>query len=264
MIDTHVHLEFPDYAGDRDTVMQRAREAGVELMITVGGETPRNHQIPELVARYPQLRGALGMHPHWANADHPDHEAWIMEQLDKPGIVAIGEIGLDYHYDYSPRTIQRSVFSRYLGRARNRDMPVIVHSRSAFSDTLAILQEHAPVRGVVHCFSYSGEEAEAFLALGLHLSFCGQITFKNCDDLRTVAASVPLDRLLLETDCPFLSPEPYRGKRNEPARVRHSADKHAELRGISLDELDAATTRNACDLFGLDKQEEEPMEKHND
>ena len=243
MIDTHVHLEFPDYADEQDAVLERAGRSGVTRVITVGGEVPRNQLIVELVDRFTPVYGALGIHPHWANTNHPDQEAWLNQQLDHPRILAVGEIGLDYHYDYSPRNIQRTVFSRYLDLARKAVKPVIVHSRDSFGDTFGILKDYAPVRGVVHCFSYSEKEAEAFLSLGLHISFCGQITFKKCDTLRNTARTIPIDRLLLETDCPFLAPEPKRGRRNEPAFVRYIAEKHAELRGCSTAEIDEAIMR---------------------
>lgn len=251
MIDTHAHLEFPDFADDRDEVLARAHAAGVQAMICVGGERPRNHIIAELLPAYPQLYGAFGVHPHWANAATPDDAAWITAQLRAPRVVAVGEIGLDYHYDFSPRSIQRRVFEEYLALARAQDMPVIVHSREAFADTCAALRNAAPVRGVVHCFSYGQAEAEEFLSLGLHVSFCGQITFPKCDELRTVARAVPLERLLLETDAPYLAPVPHRGRRNEPAYVAVIAATHAELRGVTREVIDDATTHNACALFGL-------------
>ena len=251
MIDTHVHLEFPDYVDDIAAVLDRAAAVGVTAMICVGGEPPRNRRIAELIPAYPPLYAAYGVHPHWANSNTPGEEAWITAQAAAPKAVAIGEIGLDYHYDYSPRSVQRKVFARYLALARETAKPVIVHSREAFADTLAVLREGPPPRGVVHCFSYTLAEAEAFLALGLHISFCGQLTFPQCDDLRAVARAIPAERLLLETDCPFLTPVPHRGKRNEPAHVRLIAAKHAELRGVALEEIIRITTHNARALFAL-------------
>jgi len=251
MIDTHVHLEFPDYEGERGAVLERAQAAGVRAMVCVGGEVPRNRLIVELVGQHEGLYGALGIHPHWATAHSRGEEAWIVEQCGNKGIVAIGEVGLDYHYDYSPRGRQREVFAEYLGLARAAGKAVIIHTREAFEDTVAVVKEYAPVRGVVHCFSYGEREAEAFMGLGLHLSFCGQITFPKCEELREVARRVPLERLLLETDSPFLAPVPHRGKRNEPAHVAIIAGKHAELRGCSVEEIVEATTRNAERLFGV-------------
>jgi TatD DNase family protein len=256
MIDTHVHLEFPDFADDLDDVLVRARAAGVTGMLSVGGEPPRNRLIVELVERLDDLYGALGIHPHWASHNILDEEHWIADHLGHPAIVALGEIGLDYHYDYAPRDAQRNVFARYLQMAADARVPVIVHSREAFADTFEILSAYAPLKGVVHCFSYGQAEAEALLGLGLHVSFCGQITFKKCGDLRAVAATVPLDRLLLETDCPFLAPEPYRGRRNEPAYVALIAARHAELRDMPLDRLVAATTANAVRLFSLNDSQD--------
>ena len=251
MIDTHIHLEFPDFSAEIDAVLDRARLAGVTRMITVGGEKPRNHLIVELIDRYPQVFGALGIHPHWANSNHPDDEAWLNQQLSHRKILAVGEIGLDYFYNFSPHSTQHTVFVRYLEMAAQAGKPVIIHSRDAFQETFDVLKDFAPLAGVVHCFSYSEKEAEAFMSLGLHISFCGQITFKKCDELRSVACAIPIDRLLLETDCPFLTPEPKRGKRNEPAFVAYIAEKHAELRGCTVEEIDTATTRNAEQLFGI-------------
>lgn len=251
MIDTHVHLEFPEYEGEREGVMRRAREAGVKAVVCVGGEVPRNRLIMGLVREYEELYAALGIHPHWATAHTLDEEGWIREQCKHERVVAIGEVGLDYHYDYSPRGRQREVFGAYLALAREEKKPVIIHSREAFEDTVGIVREHAPVEGVVHCFSYGEREAEVLLELGLHISFCGQITFPKCEELRAVARRVPLERLLLETDCPFLAPVPHRGERNEPAHVALIAAKHAEIRGCRIEEVVEATTKNAEKLFGI-------------
>ncbi|NLF38151.1 TatD family hydrolase [bacterium] len=250
MVDTHAHLEFPEYAADLDGVIARAASAGVTAMICVGGEIPRNRFIAELVGIRRCLRAAYGIHPHWANGNTPAEEQWVREQCAARTTVAIGEIGLDYYYDYAPRSRQRDVFERYLALARDEGRPAIIHSRDAFADTFDVLKNFQPLRGVVHCFTYGLPEVEAFMSLGLHISFCGQITFPKCDALRAVASAVPLERLLLETDCPFLAPAPHRGKRNEPAFVRLTAEKHADLRGLSLGAIDAATTRNALALFG--------------
>ncbi|MCX7847065.1 MAG: TatD family hydrolase [bacterium] len=251
MVDTHVHLEFPDYEGDRDAVVARARAAGVKGMICVGGEVPRNRMIIGLVEKYGGMYGAVGMHPHWASAHTVGEREWVKEQWGAGRVVAIGEVGLDYHYDYSPRHVQRRVFGEYMALASEVGLPVIIHSREAFEDTIAIVREHGGVRGVVHCFSYGIGEAEALLELGLYISFCGQLTFPKCAEVRAVAAKVPLERLLLETDCPFLAPVPYRGQRNEPAHVAVIAAKHAEVRGCSIDEVVTATTRNAEALFKI-------------
>lgn len=231
--------------------MERAWRAGVKALVSVGGEVPRNRLIMGLVGTYDRLYAALGIHPHWATGHTRDEGAWIREQCGHERVVAIGEVGLDYHYDYSPRGRQRDVFGDYLALARDVKKPVIIHSREAFEDTLAIVREHAPVQGVVHCFSYGQKEAEALMELGLHISFCGQITFPKCEELRAVAREVPLERLLLETDCPFLAPVPHRGKRNEPAHVALIAQKHAEIRGCGVEEIVEATTRNAERLFGI-------------
>jgi len=253
MIDTHVHIEFPDFADDFEEVLDRAEEAGLKKLITIGGEIPRNRLAYEITQENSHIYAALGIHPHWANSNTAEEENWIRSKLGDKKVVAIGETGLDYFYNYSPYNIQREVFIRYLNIARETDTPVIIHTRDSFTDTFEILKGFAPVKGVVHCFSYSLPEAEAFMSLGLHISFCGQITFKSkkCDILRETAKIIPLDKLLLETDCPFLAPEPKRGKRNEPAFVKFIAEKHAELRETSLEEIVFATSENAEKLFNI-------------
>ena len=252
MIDTHTHLEFPDFIDEVDDVIQRAQDAGVEKMICVGGEPPRNFIDVEMANKYPFIYAAIGIHPNYANSNSPEHEEWIVNTLPEKKVVAVGEIGLDYYYNYALYDTQKEVFRKYLSFAKEVDKPVIIHSRDSFTDTYDILKEFAPLNGVLHCFSYSLAEAEAFLSLGLHISFCGQITFKKCEELRDVAKEIPLDKLLLETDCPFLSPVPKRGKRNEPANVKYIAEKHAEIRNISFEEIEKATTENAVRLFGLE------------
>ena len=253
MIDTHVHIEFPDFVEDFDEVLARAKEAGIKKMITIGGEIPRNRLALEIAQEYPHIFAILGIHPNWANSNSSEEEDWIKSKLSEKKVVGIGEIGLDYFHNYSLYETQKTVFKNYLKIAKEADLPVIIHTRESFVDTFEILKEFAPVKGVVHCFSYSLPEAEAFLSLGLHISFCGQITFKskNCDILRDTAKLIPIDKLLLETDCPFLTPEPKRGKRNEPAFVKFIAEKHAELRKTSLEEIVSATTKNAEKLFGI-------------
>ncbi len=253
MIDTHVHIEFPDFADDFDEILLRANDAGIKKMITIGGEIPRNRLAYEIAHEHSHIFAILGIHPNWANSNTIEEENWILSKLSEKKVVGIGEIGLDYFHNYSLYETQKEVLKKYLNIAKKADLPVIIHSRDSFSDTFEILKEFAPLKGVVHCFSYSLAEAEAFLSLGLHISFCGQITFKskNCDILRETARLIPIDKLLLETDCPFLTPEPNRGKRNEPAFVKFIAEKHAELRGISLEKIVATTTENAEKLFGI-------------
>jgi len=253
MIDTHVHIEFPDFMEDFDEMLARSKEAGITKMITIGGEIPRNRLALELAQEYQHIFAILGIHPNWANSNSSEEEAWIRSKLSEKKVVGIGEIGLDYFHNYSLYETQKKVFRNYLEIAKEADLPVIIHTRESFVDTFEILKEFAPIKGVIHCFSYSFTEAEAFLSLGLHISFCGQITFKskNCEILRETAKLIPIDKLLLETDCPFLTPEPKRGKRNEPAFVKFIAEKHAELRRTSLEEIVSATTKNAEKLFGI-------------
>jgi len=253
MIDTHVHIEFPDFVEDFDEVLARADKTGIKKMITIGGEIPRNRLALEIAQEHSHIFAIIGIHPNWANSNTDEEEAWTKSKLSDKKVVGIGEIGLDYFHNYSLYETQKKVFKNYLKIAKENDLPVIIHTRESFADTFEILKEFAPIKGVIHCFSYSLKEAEAFLSLGLHISFCGQITFKskNCDVLRDTAKLIPIDKLLLETDCPFLTPEPKRGKRNEPAFVKFIAEKHAELRNISLEEIVSATTKNAEKLFGI-------------
>lgn len=251
MIDTHVHLDFPDFIDDFDDVISRAQKAGVDKMICIGGEPQRNMEDVEMASKYPFIYASIGIHPNYADTSSTEHEEWVANALNQDKVVAVGEIGLDYHYNYALYETQRNVFRTYLKTAKEANKPVVIHSRESFADTFDMVRQFAPLDGVVHCFSYSLAEAEAFLSLGLHISFCGQITFKKCDELRDVAREIPLDKLLLETDCPYLSPAPLRGKRNEPANVKIIAEKHAEIRGINIDELIKRTDENAVRLFRL-------------
>jgi len=266
MIDTHCHLEMKPFNGELDAVIERARKAGVDTFITIGSDFGGCRAAVELSRKYDSIYAAVGMHPHDAK-DFSDEileniKTWVSlgrtEKSDAkdtgakiPKIVAIGEIGLDYHYDHSPRDIQRAVFIRQLELAGELDMPVIVHSREAKQDTIDILRQSGVTRGVMHCFSGDVGMADEALSLGFHISIAGPVTFRNASKLREVAKHVPDDRLLVETDAPYLAPEPHRGKRNEPAFVADTARFIAGLRGISYEDMDRITTLNAKRLFGL-------------
>lgn len=255
LIDTHAHLDDERFAGEIDEILERAEEAGIRQILTVG-ESPETFEATiALAEKYPQLFAAIGIHPQQADKGTPEALARI-EQLARAHakVVAIGEIGFDYYYEYAPRPVQEEVFRAQLRMAQSLELPFIVHDRDAHDDTLRVLREEAQghkLRGVLHCFSGDAAFAEGCLELGLHLAFGGTLTYPKNAGLRAVAATVPEDRLLLETDCPYLAPQKRRGKRNEPAFMRLTAEKLAEERGITLEELAAITSRNAAELFGM-------------
>lgn len=251
MIDTHCHLEMEPFNNDRDDVIKRAQEAGLEAVITIGSDFEGNRGGVALAEKHDFVYAAVGMHPH----DAKDFTPAVLEQIKiwsaHKKVVAIGEIGLDYHYDYSPREIQRAVFRQQLDYAKECGLPVCIHSREAKEDTLEILGAAGPVTGVMHCFSGDQEMAKKVLAMGLHISIAGPVTFKKASQLREVAKIIPDERLLVETDAPYLAPEPHRGKRNEPAFVMHTARLLAEIRGVTPEDIDRLTTVNAKKLFGI-------------
>lgn len=238
------------FDGDRDEVIRRAREAGLEAVITIGSDLAGCKGAVELAGRYGLVYATVGIHPHDASSFNDETFAQLRTWIKKPRVVAVGEIGLDYHYDHSPRDVQREVFARQLSFARESDLPVVVHSREAKADTLRILEESGVNRGVMHCFSGDVDMAAKALSMGLHISIAGPITFRNASRLKEVARMVPDERLLVETDAPYLTPEPFRGRRNEPAYVVHVAQELADLRGVSPRDIDRITTLNARRLFG--------------
>jgi len=249
LIDTHAHLDASDYANDRAAVITRASSARIGI-VTVGADLPSSRAALALAARHRTVWPAVGVHPH--DAKTLDHRARDeLQQLASEGAVAIGEIGLDYYRDLSPRSAQRRALADQLDLARALDLPVILHNRESTKDLLAILRAHPPRRGVVHSFLGDRALAETFVGLGLHLGIGGPLTFERNEGLRDAVAAAPLDRLLVETDCPYLTPVPHRGKRNEPAYVRYVAEAIAALRGVPVPEIAAATTRNAVALFSL-------------
>lgn len=254
LFDSHNHLYLDEFDADRDEVIQRAREAGVVGMVCVAENIETARLCVELAHRYPEVYAAVSLHAHKASEDSAEHYAAISELAQREEkVAAIGEIGLDYHYDHSPREAQRAVFRRYLGLAHELALPVIVHCRDAYEDCERILREEqrGPYRGVMHCYSGTAGQTHAFLDLGLHISFAGPITFKNAHKTREAAAAVPVERLLIETDAPFLAPQRVRGRRNEPAYVRDVAEKLAEVKGLSVEDVARVTARNARLLFGL-------------
>jgi TatD DNase family protein len=250
-VDSHAHIDGPEFDADRDEIIERAHAAGVTTILNVGTGDPHSgafERAIEVGRKYSSLYTAIGTHPHDARF-YDDAAEEKTRQLIAAGerVVAWGEIGLDFHYDNSPRDVQIEVFKRQLRAARECDLPVIIHTREAETETIEILRSEyagAARRGVFHCFSGSRKLAQEALALDFMISFSGIVTFRKAEELREVAKQVPLDRLLVETDCPFLAPVPYRGKRNEPAYVVEVARCIAELRGVEVDEIARVTTEN--------------------
>lgn len=255
LIDTHCHLDFAQYDADRDKVMQDARTSGVELIIVPAVDLKSCESVLNLTRRYDTVYGAIGVHPN-SSADWQD--SWIndlREMANHPKIVAIGEIGLDYYRDYSPQPIQLHAFSMQLELAAELELPVIIHNRDASRDVLALLEQsdlkNQSYKGVLHSFSGEKRVAEQALLLGYYLGFTGPVTFKNADKLRSIAGQIPVNRILVETDGPYLAPQRNRGKRNEPAYVSEIVAKLAELHHLSFEQMARQTTQNAIDLFSL-------------
>jgi TatD DNase family protein len=255
LFDTHTHLDQLDFDDIRDAVVDRAKAAGVEALIAVGTTAEASRKCVELAARYADVFAAVGIQPNYVAEAAANDWAEIERLSTAPGVVAIGETGLDRHWDYTPFDQQQDYFQRHMALARRRDLPFIVHMRDCDDDILAALREahaHGPLRGVMHSFTGDAAMAAECMRMGLHISFAGMITYKKSQALRDCAATIPDDRLLIETDCPYLSPEPVRSQRpNEPALVRHTAECIAKVRGVTLEELAALTTANARALFRI-------------
>ncbi len=254
LVDSHCHLDDAQFDPDREAVIERARAAGVDAMLAVGSGPPDLEAGIRLAERHAQMVASVGVHPHEASQATPETFERLRELLAHPRVVAIGEIGLDYHYNFSPPEVQREVFVRQLDMARAASLPVIIHTREAWPDTLRLLKEARLAAGIMHCFSEGPEEAEQVLALGFHVSFAGVVTFPKALRVQAAARMVPLDRLLIETDAPYLAPVPHRGKRNEPAYVVETARKLAGLRGVAVEEIAAATRENFQRLVAPEPQ----------
>ena len=252
LIDTHCHFNHKQFANDLPAFIERARAADVRQMIVVGFDMPSSEQAVQLSESYPGvLFAVVGVHPHDAKDWNGEAEARLRQLSDHPHVVAIGEIGLDYHYDFSPRDAQEQAFRAQMQIAREVGLPVVIHCREAYGDTLQILSEEGAdeTGGVMHCWAGSVADADKTVALGLALGFGGTLTFKNAETTRQAAQRVPVESLLVETDAPYLAPSPHRGKPNEPAYTRLVAEKLAELRGLTLPELATLTTANARRVF---------------
>jgi TatD DNase family protein len=259
LVDSHCHIDGEQFDADRDEVVQRAKEAGVSVMLNVGTGDPHSWDFRRAVAaaeQYDNIYAAIGVHPHDAKLYDNAAEEHLLELINTSNkVIAWGEIGLDFYYDHSPRDVQIAVFRRQIRKARELDLPVIVHSRDSDDETVAVLTEECSDSGfrggIMHCFGGTPDTAGALMAIGFLISFAGNVTFKKADNLRDAARVVPLDKLLVETDCPFLAPVPMRGKRNEPAFVTQTAKFLADFYGVEFETLAQQTTQNFLNFFRL-------------
>lgn len=252
-IDTHVHLNADQYEEDVEEVIERALEAKVERMVVVGFDTKTIHKAMELVEKYPFIYGVIGWHPVDAIDCKESDLEWIKELSSHPKVVGIGETGLDYHWDKSPKGIQQELFRKQIRLAKEVKLPIIIHNRDATGDTVRILQEEdaQEVGGIMHCYGGSVETARQCIDMNFLISLGGPVTFKNAKMPKEVAKEIPLEKLLIETDAPYLAPHPYRGKRNEPSYVPLVAEEIARLKDIPVEQVAKQTTENAIHLFGI-------------
>lgn len=253
LFDTHVHLNAEQYEDDLQEVINRALEKGVQNMVVVGFDEPTIKKAIQIAETYDFIYASVGWHPVDAIDMTDEHLAWIEELAQHPKVVALGEMGLDYHWDKSPKEVQKDVFRRQIRLACKVNLPIIIHNRDATEDVVTILKEEhvEEVGGIMHCFTGSIEVAKQCMDMNMYISFGGPVTFKNAKKPKEVATELPLDKLLIETDCPYLTPHPFRGKRNEPGYVSYVAEQIAELKGITYEELADITTANAKKLFGI-------------
>lgn len=250
LVDSHAHLDNEAFAADLPAVLQRAREAGVGRILTIGTDVESSRRAQALAEAHPDVWFAPGIHPH--DADAPKDVGALRDLAAHPRAVAVGETGLDTVKNYSSLPNQKELFVRHLEVAIDADKPVTIHCREAHAELYPILRAHAPLRGVIHCFSGGWQDAENYLGLNFYLSIAGPVTYPSARDLRDVVQRIPLNRLLVETDCPFLPPQKFRGQRNEPSYVRHAAEEIAKVHGVSVDQVMEVTSRNARNLFGWD------------
>jgi TatD DNase family protein len=252
LVDSHCHLDFPDFAGELDGIVGRAKDAGVGRLVTISTRVKKQGDLLAIAERFPDVYCSVGTHPHNAHEELDISPADLIAAARHPKVVAIGEAGLDYHYDYSPRDAQEQGFRNHIAAARETGLPLVIHSREADDDMARILEEEmgkGAFPAVLHCFTGGPDLARRAIALGLSISFTGIVTFKKSDDLRAIAASLPADRFLVETDAPYLAPGKFRGKRNEPAYVVETAKILADTRGVTFDALARQTTDNFFKLF---------------
>jgi TatD DNase family protein len=252
LVDSHCHLDFPDLAGDLDAIIARAQAQQIKRIVTISTRVSRHAEVVAIAERFPDVFCSVGTHPHNAHEELDVTAKDLVARTCHRKVVAIGEAGLDYHYDFSPRDAQERGFRTHIAAARAAELPLVIHSRAADEDTARILEEET-VKGafaaVLHCYTGGRGLAARAIALGLHISFTGILTFKNSDELRAIAAELPADRILVETDAPYLAPGRFRGKRNEPAYVVETAKVLAEVRRVSFEEIARQTTENFFNLF---------------
>ncbi len=255
LIDSHAHIQGKEYAGEAEAVIERARAAGVEKIIAVGGagDMSSNTEAVALADSFPNIYATVGMHPHDAKDVGADELRALRALTSQPKVIAVGETGLDYYYNHSPHEVQCRVFTQFIRMARETGLPIVVHERDAAQEAAELLRSEGgrELHGVIHCFTGNYEAACAYLDLGFYLSFTGIITFKNAEPLRQVVRQVPLERMLVETDSPYLTPVPHRGKRNEPAYVRLVAETVASVKSISVEDVARVTTENVQNLFKI-------------
>jgi TatD DNase family protein len=252
LVDSHCHLDFPDFADTLDAVVARARAADIGRIVSISTRVARHDALVAIAERFPDVFCSVGTHPHYAHEEPDVTTAELVARTRHPKVVAIGEAGLDYHYDFSPRDAQERGFRRHIAAARETGLPLVIHAREADADVARILEEESgqgPFPAVLHCFTGGRDLARRAIALGLSISFTGILTFKTSVDLRAIAAELPADRVLVETDAPYLAPGKFRGKRNEPAYVVETAKVLAETRGVSFDDIARQTTDNFFRLF---------------
>ncbi len=252
IFDTHCHLDDEKFDEDREEAYQRMIDADVKRCVCVGSDLPSSRRCISLANTHAGVFAAVGVHPHEAKDAPPDYLDTLRDMLKQPRVVALGEIGLDYYYDLSPRDVQKRILAEQLELAVSLDMPVIFHIRDAQGDMVDFFRSRKRLpAGIIHCFSGSPEIAREYVKMGFYISFAGPLTFKKAPHLQAAVQEVPLDRLLVETDSPYLSPEPRRGRRNEPAQVVFTLSKMAELRGLPVDEMAEITWNNACELYRI-------------
>lgn len=254
--DSHTHIQLSQYNCDRDAVLKRAYEAEVNTLLIIGFDLETSLGAVELADKHPNLYATVGMHPHDAKSLTLDTLFTFLELLDHPKVIALGEIGLDYHRNLSPPDVQKDAFQKQLDIAEELDLPIIIHNRDAYFDIIPILEaRRGNIRGVLHCFTGDVELMHRCIEIGFHIGIGGIVTYPNANDVQTVAKEVPLEKLLIETDCPWLTPQFRRGKRNEPAYVRAVAEKIAELRNTSIKKIGEITTQNFNSLFNVTTEE---------
>lgn len=252
IIDTHAHYDDEQFDADRDELLKSMHDGGIGLIVNAGSTIESWSRIQKLTEEYPFVYGAIGIHPDEAGSLNEDRMSEMERLLDFEKIVAVGEIGLDYYWDKESHDVQKKWFIRQLELARKKEMPVIIHSREAAADTLEIMREYAAgMRAVIHCYSYSAEMAREYVNMGYYIGIGGVVTFKNAKKLKSVVEQIPLTSIVLETDCPYLAPEPYRGKRNSSLYLPYVIEKIAEIKGISTDEVVRQTEGNSRKLYGL-------------